>query len=341
MRTILVGAGLVAGFWMEPLRARSEVAALVELDEERVAAALARFDLGCPGFTDLEDALASVPAEAIVNLTPPARHRAVNELALAAGCHVLCEKPLALTYEDALASVTAARRAGRHLSVMQNRRHQPAIRRLREGLLSGAIGEPMAFYADMFMAPRHAAGHLAGQPHPLLLEMAVHTFDQARYLSGTEAVAVTCHEHTAPHSWYGGAPAAVCTFELESGATFSYRGNWIAPGFATSYDSAWRIVGARGTAVWDSFGDPACEVVVGPPPETGPPSVERSTWKAPSPRDATGHAACVDELFDALAAGRRSETDGEDNLRTLAMVFAAIRSAEEGRAVRIEEIAGR
>jgi predicted dehydrogenase len=58
----------------------------------------------------------------------------------------------------------------------------------------------------------------------------------------------------------------------------------------------------------------------------------------PAPRDATGHAACLDALLGALDSGRPSETDGADNLQTLAMVFAAIRSAEERRTVAVDEI---
>ncbi|HMI68461.1 MAG TPA: hypothetical protein VK510_00615 [Solirubrobacteraceae bacterium] len=60
----------------------------------------------------------------------------------------------------------------------------------------------------------------------------------------------------------------------------------------------------------------------------------------PAPRDRTGHVAGVDDLFDALEAGRRPETEGAENLGTLAMVFAAIRSAEERRAVALQEIVG-
>jgi predicted dehydrogenase len=340
MRAVVVGAGIVAGFWMAPLRRRTEVVALVEIDDDRARDALARFELDCPGFSSLDEALASVPADVVVNLTPPEHHRRVTEQALDAGCHVLTEKPMAATFEDAVAMVQAARRAGRTLAVMQNRRHHPAIRRLRQGVVDGEIGSLMALSADMSMAPRHVAGHLPAHPHPLLLDMAVHTFDQARFLSGAEAVAVVCHEFTAAHSWYAGPAAAIATFELDDGAVFSYRGNWISAGFPTSYDSAWRISGADGTAVWDSFGAPACEVAVGPPPERGAAEVRRTTWDVPAPRDRTGHVAGVDDLFDALEAGRRPETEGAENLGTLAMVFAAIRSAEERRAVALQEIVG-
>jgi predicted dehydrogenase len=81
-------------------------------------------------------------------------------------------------------------------------------------------------------------------------------------------------------------------------------------------------------------------VAVGPAPEQGMGEVRRTTWEVPEPPDRTGHAAALDELLDALEAGRPSETDAADNLGTLAMVFAAIRSAEERRAVELAEIVG-
>jgi predicted dehydrogenase len=263
MRAVVVGAGVVAGFWIAPLRRRAEVVAVVEVDDERGRDALARLQLDCRGFSSLDEALSTVPADVVVNLTPPEHHRRVTEQALDAGCHVL-----------------------------------------------------------------------------MLLDMAFHTFDQARFLSGAEAIEVVCHEFTAPHSWYAGPAAAVATFELEDGVMFSYRGNWISAGFPTSYDSAWRISGADGTAVWDGFGAPACEVVAGPPPERGAAEVRRTTWDVPPPLDRTGHVAGVDDLFDALEAGERPETEGVENLGTLAMVFAAIRSAEQRRTVSLEEIVG-
>ena len=335
----MVGAGVAAGFWMAPLRRRTAVVGLVEADDERARRGLERFELDCPGFSSLDEALAATAPEVVVNATPVEHHRRVIETALAAGCHVMTEKPLAPTFPDAAALVQAARDADRSLAVMQNRRHHPAIRRLRQGALDGAIGRPMALAADMWMAPRHLPGHpLDGQRHPLLLDMAVHTFDQARFLSGAEAVRVVCHEFTAPHTWYAGPAAAIATFEMQDGVVFSYRGNWISEGFRTSYDAAWRISGADGTAIWDSFGAPACEVAVGPPPERGMGEVERTTWEVPEPRDRTGHAAAIDELLDALEAGRPSETDAAENLGTLAMVFAAIRSAEERRAVELAEV---
>jgi predicted dehydrogenase len=329
-RTIVIGMGVVAQFWLPALRARDDVelVALVDPDETRAAETAAAHGVPAPVFGALDEALGATGPDLAVVLTPPALHRPVCERVLAAGCDVFCEKPLADTVPDARAIVDAAAAAGRVLSVMQNRRHQPAIARLREGIASGAIGELVQLCADMFMAPSRTVAHLVDEPHPLLLDMGIHTFDQARFLAAADPVAAVCHELHPPQSLYAGAAAAVCTFELDDGSVFSYRGSWVAHGFETSYDSAWRLVGTDGTAVWDSVGTPGRSTGDG----------SREDWPAEPPRDTTGHAAAIDVLLDALAAGRPAPTDGADNLKSLAMVLAAIRSSAEQRRVTIAEV---
>lgn len=341
LRVLVVGLGLVSRFWLPVLASRAGVvvAGVVEPDVARVEAARRDHGLAAPGYTTLEQALVGCTCDVVANLTPPAAHRATIEQALEAGCHVLTEKPLALTFADARAVVELADSRGLMLGVMQNRRFQPAIRALAAGVAAGTIGEAAILCADMFMGPVHPASYLAAQESPLLLEMAVHTFDQARYLSGRDAVSVSCLEFNPPHSWYGGAAAAICTFELAGGVVFSYRGDWVAEGHPTSYDAAWRVSGARGTALWDGFGDPTFEVALPRTEPYGAAPVRRGSWRPGETRDATGHAACLDEMLDALEQGRPAETSGSDNLRSMGMVFAALESARERRVVDLTELA--
>jgi predicted dehydrogenase len=339
-RVVVVGAGLVARFWLPALQAARgvELAALVEPDAGRARETVARHGLTCPVHARLDDALDEAAPNLLVNLTPPAAHRAVVEQAFDRGCHVFGEKPMATTLEDARALVERAERTGLTFALMQNRRFQPGIRRLGEGIAAGAIGDPVLVCADMFMGARHSNTYLESIDSPLLMEMAVHAFDQARFLSRAEPVSVQCDEIDPPNSWYAGPAAAVCTFELSGGAVFSYRASWVAHGFETSYDAAWRISGTRGTAVWDSYGDPACEAAEEGTEATGGAPVRRERWPAAAPRDATGHAECFDAVLAALRDGRRPETDCTDNIRSLAMVFAALRSARERRRVMLDEL---
>src|SRR5262249_8470864 len=152
------------------------------------------------------------------------------EEAVALGCHVLCEKPLATTLEDAQAMIEAAGRAGRFLSVMQNRRFEHGVRTLRDGIAGGPVGSVGLGSCDLLVVPPFG-GWREAMPSPLLLDMAIHPFDVARLVTGAEPVAVTCHEFQPKGSWYAGDAAAICLFELDDGSVFSFRGSWCAAGF--------------------------------------------------------------------------------------------------------------
>ena len=283
------------------------------------------------------EALNSLRPDVVINLTPPAAHLEVVRAALDFGCHVFTEKPLALSMADAVALASLAEESSLVLAVMQNRRFVPQIRRLREEITAGALGKLTVLSSDMWMAPKHNNTYLAGLEHPLLFDMSVHSFDQARFLSGSDAARVSAYEYNPDNSWYRGNAAAICTFEMHSGAVFSYRGNWVAPGFATGYDSQWRVVGTDGTAIWDSWGPAFVQTALEAAPGDVQPARGRPLVVGSGP---TGHEACATDMFSALREGRQPETSARDNLNTLAMVFAAQLSAKQRRWVEMEEVFG-
>jgi predicted dehydrogenase len=93
--------------------------------------------------TSYEDVLADKTIDAVVLATPHTRHRAQVEAAAAAGKHVFCEKPFALTVEDAKAAIAACRKAGVALGVGHNRRLWPSIVKLKEAVSSAEFGTIM------------------------------------------------------------------------------------------------------------------------------------------------------------------------------------------------------
>jgi predicted dehydrogenase len=339
-RIAVVGTGSISRFWLPILRDRPDVdlVALIDVDAEVARGAAERDGVSAPIFRTLEKAVEATAPDVVVNLTPPEWHRPIVETALGLGCHVLGEKPIATTLEDAEALVHAAEEAGRTYAVMQNRRFEHGIRTLRDGLAAGRIGSVTMLACDFFKAP-HFGGFREAMESPLLLDMAIHQFDQARFVAGVDPVAVSCHEFNPAGSWYRGRAAAICTFELADGSVFSYRGSWSAEGFGTSWNGSWRAVGTAGTALWDGEGNPVAEIAHTPEePELLYP-VENAewqrTWDGP-----TGHAGCLDEMLAAIAQGRRPETNASDNLKSFAMVLAALTSAREGRRIELEPLIG-
>jgi len=164
----------------------------------------------------------------------------------------------------------------------------------------------------------------------LLLDMAIHTFDAARFLCGEDPVSVYAEEFNPSWSWYRGAASAHCLFEMTNGVRFTYRGSWCAEGLPTSWESDWRAVGEHGTVRWDGFEGIASEVVVGGEGFIRP--VDRHDQRIGSESPA-GIAGSLTDFLDALDTGRTPMGECHDNIKSLAMVFSSIESARTGERV--------
>lgn len=334
---ILVGCGAMSRAWLEAARQIDglSIVGLVDLEVERARARAAEFGLDAAVGVSAVAMIDDLQPDLVFDVVVPAARASVVLPALARGCHVLTEKPLAASLDEARAIVAAARDAGRVHAVVQNRRYLAGIRRIRRFLDGGAIGRPTSVHADFFLAPRFG-GFREAMAHVLLLDMAIHTFDALRAMTGLEARRVYGREWEPANSWYSSGSSAVAIFDLEGGAVFTYRGSWCADGAPTSWEAAWRIVGERGSLVWDGFEDVRAEALSdlgdgawGPPAPIEVPPLD--------PRDRVGgHLGVLQDFVAATRGGRPPETAGSDNLRSLAMVFGAIRSVETGLPVAIE-----
>ncbi|WP_433220578.1 Gfo/Idh/MocA family protein [Dactylosporangium sp. CS-047395] len=141
-RAIVCGTGFGLRVHVPALRAAGfEVAALVGRDADRTARRAAR--LGIPaGFDSLVAALNATAADVVTIATPPDTHAELAALAIAAGRHVICEKPLALTVAQAEALTEAAAAAGLVALVGTEFRWDPAVEAVRAAIATGLIGRP-------------------------------------------------------------------------------------------------------------------------------------------------------------------------------------------------------
>lgn len=338
---VLAGCGSMSRGWLEAisqhplLRGRVRVVGLVDLDRSAAEARAAEFGLGDAVIgTDLDAVLAQTAPDLLFDVVVPAARAGVVETGLRHQCHVLSEKPMAASLEEGRAMIAQARAEGRIHAVIQNRRFIAGVRRIRRLVDSGAIGELASLNCDFFIGA-HFGGFRDDMEHALLLDMAIHTLDAARFMSGKMPRAVYCLETNPPGSWYRHGAAANAIFEFSDNVVFNYRGSWAAEGANTSWESAWRIVGSKGTLLWDGEDGFEARTVAG---DTGflrdlqqidvpPPADEGQTH---------GHASVLADFLDAIETGGQPETVSSDNIKSLAMVFAAIDSARSGQRVNIE-----
>jgi predicted dehydrogenase len=241
---------------------------------------------------------------------------------------------MAETMAQARRMVNAAEAAGKIYAVTQSRRPNPGLRTVQRALGSGVIGNIHTINADFYIGA-HFGGFREEMEHVLLLDMAIHSFDQARSLSGLDPVAVYCREYNPPGSWYRHGASAMAIFEMEGGALFNYRGSWCAEGANTSWECTWRIVGDRGTLLWD--GEDRISAFTADPGEGLLwPVRELKIEPVVLPQEKRGHAGVFGDFIRALREGTRPETDCRDNIKSLAMVFASIESARTGARVTVD-----
>jgi predicted dehydrogenase len=283
--------------------------------------------------TDLEALLSGTRPDLVFDVVIPGARHDVVATALRHDCHVLSEKPMATSLADARDLVMLAAETGKTHAIVQNRRFNQGIRRIRATIESGALGTLNAVHCDFFVGA-HFGGFREAMEHVLLVDMAIHTLDAARYISGKQPLAVYCHEANPKSSWYAHGSVANAIFEFSDDVLFTYRGSWSAEGANTSWDSAWRIVGSNGTLLWDGADRFEASVVAGSdgffrplaPLPVAPPASADETH---------GHASVIANFLDAIEAGRAPETVSSDNINSLAMVFAAIESARTRQRVAI------
>jgi predicted dehydrogenase len=307
-----------------------ELVGWVDVVEERAHEALEALAVaGVAVEGDVCTALTGLSPDFVVDVSVPEAHYEVTATCLQKAVPVLGEKPMAATMDEARRLVELSEQFSTLFVVSQNRRYNAGLAAFRE-VVATRLGGAGQLNAEFYRAP-HFGGFREEMESPLLLDMAIHTFDAARYVTGADALSVACSEFNPPWSWYKGAASAVAEFEMTGGLRFSYQGSWCAEGFETSWDSAWRAVGPRGSALWDGAGNPIAEVR----PEAGSPDVERV--EAPAVAiPAKGIAGSLADFVRSLRTGEAPMGECHDNIRSLAMVFAALESSRTGRRVAVE-----
>lgn len=337
LKAVLVGCGGMSGAWLKTASALPGlvIAGLVDVREEAARQRQAEFHLdGAAVGTDVTAMLEAIRPDIVFDVTVPEAHTAVTLAALEHGCHVLGEKPMADSMTNARRMVAAAQAAGRLYAVIQNRRYTRPIRRVREFLRAQPIGGLTTVNCDFYIGA-HFGGFRDRMQHVLLLDMAIHTFDMARFLAGADARAVYCREWNPQGSWYDHDASAIAIFEMDAGGrpiVFTYRGSWCAEGLNTTWESDWRFVGEQGSAKWDGGDGFQAQAVT----ETGGFFSKHRDLALPeldtAGRD-QGHASLIAEFVDCVRSGGTPGTLCTDNIKSLAMVFGAIESADTGRRV--------
>lgn len=327
LRVAIVGAGDMGGVharaWKESGAGR--VVAVADVDEARLEAFRAAHGVE-DAATDYNELIDRVRPDAVSVCVPAFLHPAVTLHAAKAGCHVLCEKPIALTAEDGRSMIDACRSAGAKLAVAFQRRYDPLTRAVRDLVERDVLGRPLVWRSlDLREVRPKTRMHetTLGNGGPVV-DCGVHWFDQWAVVFGSEAVSVTARggfrfgrgKQRLAAVQELAVDTAVVTVEYASGDVGELTICWGLPeGTAATSDET--LFGPHGVARKTESG---LQVLSG-------------EHKEEHPLDGDPRPALMRDFAAAVRANDAPPITGEDGLAALQVSLAALVSAEERRPV--------
>jgi scyllo-inositol 2-dehydrogenase (NAD+) len=307
----------------------ARLVAVADVDGKRAQTVAS--ELGAGAWYDTAAALVSHPSlHAVVIASPPKYHLEAIRTAAAAGKHVFCEKPLALTLAEADAALEAVSRAGVVLQVGHMRRYDPPYVEAKKRIDAGEIGQVVVFKSigrDQESTPGGACQIEANGT--LFHDSTTHDFDLARWLTGDEVVEV--HAFGAALAIpelkpLGGFDAGVVNLQFASGAIGNIESFMDAK---YGYDIRTEVVGTKGTVAIGHLRQTPLVLMT----RSGSTHDLISHWLV---RFAEAYLLEMRDFVQNVLAGRPARVTGGDGRHSLAVAVAAVESFRERRPVRVE-----
>ncbi len=341
-RVLMIGAGGMAHYWIHdfwtPFKERAEIVGLVDVNADVLNAAGDFLGLPAPQrFTQMAQAFENVEADFCCIVTPPAFHAEAVHLACARGLDILSEKPIAHTWDACCDIYKTVQAAGVKMLVTQNYRYTPRIATLKKAIAKlGQVNYVVSRYASDWRA-RKDGWYIHTAPHPILVDCAVHHFDQIRHLTSADCQTVSGYSYNpgtvrgALNAFQGGESfdgdsCALFTMRMNNGSFAQYEGSNIASGKTNSWhEEYYRVECEGGAAVLDSDCKVRIEERDGHATKVREIEEENLEW--------SGHQAIICQFLDWLDSGSTPVTVLSDNIRSNALMFGAIEASTQASTV--------
>ncbi|MGG0461848.1 Gfo/Idh/MocA family protein [Priestia aryabhattai] len=334
----VIGCGSIAQHRHLPeykMNEQVELVAVCDINTERANSVAQQY--GVKAYTDYEELLASGTVEAVSVCTPNYLHAPISVAALNSGVHVLCEKPMATSEEEAKAMIEAAKINGKKLMIGHNQRFVASHQKARELIEKGEIGKIYSF--------RTAFGH--GGPEGWSVDgkdswffkkdeafigamgdLGVHKTDMLRYILSEEIVEVGAFVESNAKDFANVDDNAVCVLKTESGIIGTLAASWAYNG---KEDNSTIVYGEKGILRLED--DPTYSLVA--QYATGE-VVNYELGKIQS-NDEGGqsNSHVIEQFVDAVAEDKESPVPGEEGLKSLAVILAALKSSQTKQITRV------
>ena len=294
--------------------------------------------------SSLEELLQS-DVDAISVCVANVNHAEVTIKALNAGKHVLCEKPMATTLDDCEAMVEAARRNGKLLMVGHNQRFALAHQKARAFIAAGEIGKVLSFHTTFgHPGPEGWTGlanswffDKAQAAFGAMADLGVHKTDLIHFLLNEPITQVSAILTTLDKKYPDGSPVSVddnalCLYKTKSGVSGTMHVSWT---FYGQEDNSTRIYGTQG--VLRCYDDLDYSLIL--ERRNGETEVFQLDRMASNKEQVSGerkNTGVINAFIHSIQTGEKPPVDGADALQAMRVIFAAQKSAEEGKTIAVE-----
>lgn len=346
LRIGVIGCGMITEVRHAPEYAENENCALVAWYDASPQRAQAMADQYGGKVCESVDELLALKPDAVSVCAPTRSHAEVTIRAMEAGCHVLCEKPMAATVEDCERMLEAARRTGKMLMLGHNQRYNASHVEARRMLASGELGRPLAFRTSFaHPGPEGWTGqknswfiHKSQAAFGVLADLGIHKTDLIHYLLDEPIVSVSAMLGTVDKTYPDGSgfidveDNALCLYRTQSGVMGQMHVSWTNYG---EEDNSTRIFTTKG--LLRLYDDPEYSFIFerrgG---ETLRLKIDEMTTNKNQTAGKRQSTGVIDAFVDSVLAGTPSVADGSECIKAMRVIFAAIRSAEEGRTIEVQ-----
>lgn len=331
-RVGIIGCGRISTVYLnafKEIKDMVEVRFAVDKDLGRAQAFAAHFE-GCGASDKLEDMLAA-KLDAVHVCTPHFLHKEHAVACLKAGCHVLTEKPIALTMEDAREMIDTARACGRQLGVIFQNRYIEGVQEAKRLIESGALGtirgawSSLAWHRPPSYYECDWKGSWEKEGGGVVIDQAIHSIDLVRYMMGCEACSVQGHIARRILTCIEVEDEADAAITFENGAVYAFSAcNYYVKNSPIRVE----ISGDKGRCLLTEM-DMEIELEGRMPYHVEP----RLCMNGGESYWGSYHSAQVRDFYQKLRAGQLVSVDPEDAAKTLELVLGLYASAKEGRTV--------
>lgn len=332
LRVAAIGCGRLGALHAENLAlAIPEATLVLVVDGDPAVARAVGERLGVRWDSDPGGAFGDPEIDAVVISTASDSHASLIVAAASAGKATFCEKPIALNLADADRAIAAVKRAGVPLQIGFMRRYDPAYTEAKQLIMSGQIGTALTFRAASLDGSISTSRDFLERCGGIMLDVALHDFDLARWLMDDEVVEVYATGAVLVHQVLrdiGDVDNAAVTLRFSKGGIGIVQVSHTA---VYGYDIATEVIGTAGavragelrrTDLWHFSGDGRVRH------DTMPSFLERF---APAYRQELAAFAI------AVRNGNSPQPSGHDGRAALAVALAARRSLGAGHPIRVEE----